>query len=273
MRALFAGLFDDAALFPPDDAPMRAAVPTHLAHRAARYADLVGPFICPDTRLAELAALDGQMPVSVIVTGGPAAVGAVVRRIPVDQLAAVEIPVGRDVTSAAEAMSALPTGIPAYVEVPWGAGQPAALDALAGTGAHTKLRTGGTRADAFPVEAKLAAAIAGCLERGLAFKCTAGLHHAVRHQAADTGFEHHGFLNVLLATAALLDGADISAAAEVLAERSAAALADSAARLGEDHITRLRGRFRSFGTCSIAEPIADLTALGLLDPTEQVNLA
>lgn len=270
MRALFTALFDDAALFPPGNAAMREAVPAHLAHRAARYADLVGPFICPDTRLAELARCDGRMPVSVIATGGPATLGDAIRQLPAAHLAAVEIPVGHDTAAAIEMR---PDRIPVYVEVPWGAAQSGALDALAGTGAHAKLRTGGTTAGAFPTEAALAAAIAGCLDRDLAFKCTAGLHHALRHTAADTGFEHHGFLNVLLATAALLGGADTTRAAEVLAERSAGTLADSVRRLGDRDIARLRGRFRSFGTCSVTEPLTDLAALGLLDPTELVNPA
>jgi hypothetical protein len=269
MRALFAGLFDDAALFPPGNAPMHEAVPAHLAHRAAWYADLVGPFICPDTRLAELARCDGRMPVSIIVTGGWATVGDALRQIPAARLAAVEIPVGHD--TAPTEMT--PAQVPVYVEVPWGVAQPGALDALAGTGMHAKLRTGGTTAGAFPTEAHLAAAIAGCLDRELAFKCTAGLHNAVRHTAADTGFEHHGFLNVLLATAALLDGADPTRAAEVLAERSADTLAAAARQLSDLHIARLRDRFRSFGTCSVTEPLTDLTALGLLDPTGKATLA
>ncbi|WP_199752224.1 hypothetical protein [Actinoplanes sp. ATCC 53533] len=92
MRALFAGLFDDAALFPPGNAAMRAAVPAHVAHRAAWYAEVVGPFICPDTRLAELARCDGRVPVSIIVTGGSTTVDAAVRQIPADRLAALEIP-------------------------------------------------------------------------------------------------------------------------------------------------------------------------------------
>ena len=50
------------------------------------------------------------------------------------------------------------------------------------------------------------------------FKCTAGLHHAVRHRAADTGFEHHGFLNVLLAVAAALTGEDAGEVAAELAD-------------------------------------------------------
>ena len=41
MTALFTGLFDDAALFPPGDAPMAAAVPAHRQLRA-RLGDLVG---------------------------------------------------------------------------------------------------------------------------------------------------------------------------------------------------------------------------------------
>ena len=34
MSALFEGLFDDAALFPPGDAPMAAAVPASVALQA-----------------------------------------------------------------------------------------------------------------------------------------------------------------------------------------------------------------------------------------------
>jgi hypothetical protein len=151
-----------------------------------------------------------------------------------------------------------------YAEVPWDAAQPDVLDTVAGTRAHVKLRTGGTTAAAFPTEAQLATAIAGCLARDLAFKCTAGLHHAVRHTAAGTGFEHHGFLNVLVATAALLDGAGTTDAAHVLAERSPDALAAAARQLDDARIARLRASFRSFGTCSVTEPLDDLRALGLL---------
>ncbi|WP_327582981.1 hypothetical protein OHA25_44805 [Nonomuraea sp. NBC_00507] len=82
MRALFDTLFNDAALFPPGNALMREAVPVHSAYRAAWYADLVGPFICPDNRLAELADCDGRVPVSVIVTGGPTTFGDASGRSP-----------------------------------------------------------------------------------------------------------------------------------------------------------------------------------------------
>ena len=42
--------------------------------------------------------------------------------------------------------------------------------------------------------------ITACAERAVAFKCTAGLHHAVRHDDPATGFRHHGFLNIVVAT-------------------------------------------------------------------------
>ena len=59
----------------------------------------------------------------------------------------------------------------------------------------------------------------------------------------------------------------------MLAERSADTLAAAARQLSDLHIARFRDRFRSFGTCSITEPLDDLTALGLLDPAGPANLA
>ena len=64
-----------------------------------------------------------------------------------------------------------------------------------------KFRTGGLEAAAFPPSEVLAGWIDAALDRETPFKCTAGLHRAVRHTGED-GFEHHGFLNVLVATGA-----------------------------------------------------------------------
>lgn len=264
---LLAGLFDDAALFPPGNAPMERAVPAHGEHRAAWYADLVGPFLCPGTalpRLLERLPEGRPLPLGLIVPGGGAAVGPALAAIAGDArvtLTAVEV-AAASVAEAGRALDAhLPPGATGYVEVPRGPGLDAALDALAATPYRAKFRTGGTVAEAFPSEAELAAFLTGCVARELPFKCTAGLHHAVRHTAADTGFEHHGFLNVLLAVAAVLDGADPAAA---LGERSGDALAERLVGLPSERARTVRGYFLSFGTCSIAEPLDDLLALGLL---------
>ncbi len=102
----------------------------------------------------------------------------------------------------------------------------AALDELAAREIHLKFRTGGVTADLFPSSARLATCIEAALDRELPFKCTAGLHNAVRHRDPETGFEHHGFLNILLATRTSLDGGGPGEVAEVLDRTDGAALAE-----------------------------------------------
>jgi hypothetical protein len=48
------GLVDDAAIFPPGNAPLEEALAAHRQHRSAPYADLVGPFVVADRDLAAL---------------------------------------------------------------------------------------------------------------------------------------------------------------------------------------------------------------------------
>lgn len=158
----------------------------------------------------------------------------------------------------------LPPGVGGAVEVRRGDGLADALDVLAAGPYRAKLRTGGTTAAAFPTEAELAAFIVGCVTRGLPFKCTAGLHEAVRHTDPTTGFEHHGFLNILAATSAATQGADEAAVATVLGVRSGLDLVATLRALTPDAITRTRRAFTAYGTCSIAEPLADLIELGAL---------
>jgi hypothetical protein len=71
-----------------------------------------------------------------------------------------------------------------------------------------------------------------------------------------TGFEQHGFLNLITAVDAAL-----------LAEREADAVAERA-RAVRDRAARIRAQFRSFGICSIAEPFEELTELDLLCCTD-----
>jgi hypothetical protein len=56
LTALFDGLLDDAAMFPPEDAPLADAVVGHAAHRLAWYSDLVAAFVCAAGRLPSLSA-------------------------------------------------------------------------------------------------------------------------------------------------------------------------------------------------------------------------
>jgi hypothetical protein len=274
---LFDGLFDDAALFPPGDAPMAAAVPAHRELRA-RLGRLVGPFVVPTARLDELTAHlgDDAAPFGVSLIAAAVDLPAAAARVTGDPrltLTAVEVPVVADAGAAADAVrvldAVLPGDVPAAVEVPRMDARDHVLDVLAGTRYRAKLRTGGLRAELFPSPAELAATLAACVARRVAFKCTAGLHSAVRHTDPATGFPHHGFLNLLLATAALSSGAPAAVAADWLAESDAGTLVAALRTEPADRAARTRALFASFGTCSVTEPVDDLVALGLLPSPER----
>lgn len=276
------GLVDDAAVFPPGNAPLDEAVRAHAQHRAGPYADLVGPLVVGEDRLPDLVRLvDAPLPVGVVVSGGAGALEPAVRWARGLHLAALEVALrdsatgelahnARRIVTAVDRLVAsgdLDEDVPVYVEMPrlYGASPTpdwfAALDEVAAMDHRLKFRTGGADADAVPSAQELATCIGAALDRELSFKCTAGLHHAVRHRDEVTGLTHHGFLNVLLATRSSLDGASPADVAAVLGETDGPSLVS-----GTDEAGRAGARrwFRSFGSCSVLEPLQDLIALGLV---------
>jgi hypothetical protein len=283
-------LVDDAAMFPPGDAPLADAVAAYRRHRSAPYADLVGRFLVSDVRLPDLLALvepaaAGPLAVGIVVTGGAGALEPAVRRVrrtDALDLRCVEIALrdesepadnARRVATVTDQLAAsgdLDDDVSVYVEPPRLSGEPpghswlTALDEVAATDLRLKLRTGGTSPEAFPGSTELATCIEAALDRELAFKCTAGLHHAVRHRDRDTGFEHHGFLNVLLATRASLDGAGTEEVAALLDQDDASTLRERLEEAGPDLLASTRRWFTCFGSCSVREPLEDLRVLDLL---------
>lgn len=274
---LFQSLFDDAALFPPASTPLQQAVRLHGQHLRSPHAGLVGGFVCPSTRLTELtehidAAAEGDFgKVSLTLPGGRSELAGALRaaaEYPWLRLAAVELPVpagelseGLDELSTAAATQ----GCAVFVEVPVADLTAAITDQLAASGLGLKLRTGGTTAEAFPGAAVLAAAIGTAVRSQVEFKCTAGLHNAIAHLYPPTGFAHHGFLNVLLAVHAA--ETESVAVEDVLAMRDPDELARQVRALSSEATGAVRARFRSIGSCSITEPLADLTTLGLVSAT------
>lgn len=273
----FRGIVDDAALFPPGSAPLGTAVVDHATHLTSAHAELVGPFIVASKDLYALAALvpadlyPTGMAVSVVVPD-PGGIGSVVERTANGPLNLVAIEVklssGQPAIAQVEQISqAAPPSVIAYVEAP----RPSdgswrdVLTTAAATGLRLKFRTGGTEASAFPGEGEVAAWIRDAVAGGMSFKCTAGLHNAVRHTDPETGFEHHGYLNVLLATVAAGEGASASGVAQALALRDPAALADRVRGASGVSLDQARRHFVSYGSCSISEPLHDLAHLGLLD--------
>jgi hypothetical protein len=288
--AAFRSLVDDAAIFPPGNAPLDEALRAHRAHRAAAYADLVGPFVVSDVALPDVIEAvrdlgDEPLAVSVVVTGGAGAIEPAVRwaaRAPELQLAALEVGLrdeedlprnARRVTTVIDQLRAsgeLDDETPVYVEPPRLAGpEPAAswltaLDEVAALDLRLKFRTGGATPDAFPTAMDLAVCIDSALDRELRFKCTAGLHNALRHRDEETGFEHHGFLNVLVATRTALDGLGVSDVSAALDTADPGMVRDALGSAGDEGLASARRWFTSFGSCSVLEPLEDLIDLDLL---------
>ena len=270
----FRGLFDDASLFPPASLTMVDAVAGHLRHQAAWYGSMSGPFVCPDTRLGQLsvvltAAGVAELDLALVLPGGAGDLAAAADAVFADprlRLRAVELPVGTDpAADVVAAVDATPLqGASSFLEMPIAQVDARAIEVITDHRHLVKLRTGGVDAAAFPDEATLARSLTVLADARQPFKCTAGLHHAIRHRAAGTGFEHHGFLNVLLAVRAALDGGSEADVAAVLAHQDAGQVARAVADLDDDQAAEVRGLFTSFGTCSTDEPVTDLVTLGLV---------
>ena len=64
----WSGLVDDAAIFPPGDAPLHEATAAFAARREEWYAGFVGSFVLRDTDLPLVRGFSA--PLSVVVTGG-----------------------------------------------------------------------------------------------------------------------------------------------------------------------------------------------------------
>jgi hypothetical protein len=271
---LVAGMFDDAALFPPASLDMARAVRGHARHRLSWYAEMLGPFVCNAGRVAALDEEVARLPVepvevAVVVPEGIGAVDAAVEGVGACEhltLRAVEVPLAADRLSDAGRLLGplVEQHVDVYVEIPVVRVRERDVHNMCAAGLRLKLRTGGTTIDAFQTEDQLAAPIVMCAAELLAFKCTAGLHNAVRHLDPDTGFEHHGFLNLALAARTAAATGSLAATAAALAERDPHAIAAQVHALTPTDVIAIRELFASFGTCSIADPVGDLTAMGLV---------
>ncbi|MFI2710294.1 hypothetical protein ACH495_09220 [Micromonospora sp. NPDC018662] len=276
---LLTGLVDDAAVFPPGNAALPDAVTAHRRHRDAWYAGLVGPLLLPASEIED-GALRGQVdPADGFVIGligdtGLDRLPAALAALTPDGVTArqVEAPVakrGEDPQPGLAELVALAgrlDGTAVYAEIPLTFGLMGALDALAearagGLPVAAKFRTGGLAAELFPTPVELAAVICACRDRDLPFKLTAGLHHAIRHRDPETGFTHHGFVNVLAATLAAVEGAEVDGVAELLAVTDSVRVVEAARARREAQ----RPLWVGYGSCSIAEPLTDLIRLGLVN--------
>lgn len=272
-RALFEGLIDDAAVFPPGNAPLDEAVRLHREHRTSGYAAFVGPLLVPASAVDELVSLVGQgdpLRVSVIGRPGtaPAQVADAVRRL--RDTDSVEV-VGAELAWTPDWRRTRPEGLPLTLEVARGEGQVEAVadiaeDASDAVPLQAKFRTGATPSWPWPDERELATFIRTAIDHDLGFKLTGGLHHAVRTTvAADTlQPEHHGLLNVITAVRWALNGEDVDELVPLLTERDPAILVPQVTRMSVADASIVRAFFTAYGCCRVTDPVGELTALNLV---------
>jgi hypothetical protein len=284
VRAAFAGLIDYAGLFPPAQLSFDEARAQYEAARRGPYAWMLGRFIVSAPLIATWSGV--KLPYSVIVDPDLDALERLSRLAAKNvRIEALEIPLPADVapdsvsgrirTLAADIAFAGLGGIPAFVEFPraahWLDLLPDVMNAFAQADLRAKLRCGGVAAQAFPSVTEVAAFIAQATHANVAFKATAGLHHPIRHRDPVSGFMMHGFLN-LAAAAALAKHAGPDVLCRIVAEEDPSAFAFSDTsfswrdqRVDIADLTRMRDEaFVAYGSCSFAEPIEDLVALGVL---------
>ncbi|HEY0615775.1 MAG TPA: hypothetical protein VGC96_14080 [Candidatus Elarobacter sp.] len=254
-RALLEALIDDAALFPPAEMPMRAALRHHARLRESAYSWVAGRFVVPASRLDEFAAArsaaDGPIDLSVVLdSGASGAKGDTVRAdlhridriadtagVTVSALEARLPNVTLDGSSMQRIVGDLAeryanTEISFFYEASYDGGWSDAPErwltvlANARTAAPAnitigaKVRCGGALPGSTPSVEDLGAFIVAAHAHDVPWKATAGLHHPVRGQhGTDGGAVPHGFVNVFVAGAALhaaaIDGARVS---EILGE-------------------------------------------------------
>ncbi|GII88334.1 hypothetical protein Ssi03_63240 [Sphaerisporangium siamense] len=256
---LFLQLVDDAGLFPPTSLPMSDALARHYTDEDAAEPILTHRLLCPIGRLDELRALLTRPVRAGIIldpSESPDLDGLAELTNVAVELVEVALPAGADVSALAARVREAAPRARLFVEVP--AGEFAHLP----PGVGAKVRCGGITADLFPSVHDLGAFIRTCAQRGTPFKATAGLHHAVRHPDPTLGVYRHGFLNLLLAVCAAVDGRDPVSVLELMERRE---LVEFARTVRPETALRARELLVSYGSCNTTTPVEDLRALGLID--------
>ena len=152
---------------------MAVGLAEHAAHQGSTYSDLVGPFLCPVSRIDELTSTltgDQRLAVSLVVdaVGEPThhalRVTGADPRLSLVGIEAAHSRLGADAAVVGENLRRLPSAV-GFLEVPR-SGFDDSLDLVAKGGWQAaKYRTGGTTPDAFPSAEELAAFLVACAER------------------------------------------------------------------------------------------------------------
>jgi hypothetical protein len=246
---LFDSLLDDETLVRRPQARAAAVVPNHLELRRA-YGSQLATLVVPDGQLAEVARHTPAgitLPVSVIISGGAGGLlGLARRKLPGIEIASAE-PGLRDfgdlVGSASRVVSAaeeLGSETVIFVELPYAPGWEAAVELIEAAGLSGKIAAD----DAEPRQT--AEQLSILIEADLPFKITSR--------------SGSSWLSLLTAIAALIDGASIDDAAELLQSNGNVRIVPPVSARDGTPWSRIRRRVRRFGTDRVADVINSYVA-------------
>lgn len=293
LQKLFSSLIDYAGLFPPAGLDMPVVADNYAQYMQNAHSWMLARLVVPLARLDEFESawsgpdgLNTRISLLTPPLDAPEFFDAVNRiaefnnQVTPHTIDAIEVRV-TDPAAVSNALK-LPAGVACFVEVP-ADNMRAVVDAIAQlnqpTRVFAKVRTGGVKPEMIPVAAYVAEFMCACAKAGIGFKATAGLHHPFRAEypltyeaGCDVG-RMHGFINVFLG-ACLLNANGLSAVelTEFLdtacpddLEITPETIAWREHKIDANAIADAREKFIiSFGSCSFAEPIEDLTSLSLL---------
>ncbi len=231
LRALLTGILDYAGLFPPAKLPLDHAIRNYARYRQEADAWMLGRFVLPAARLEDLEPYhdelfhsDPPFAFSALGRGGATmkeflaglrddlrdiaafrkrhgdrvTVDVLETRIPADLADPMRPDSTLDLLKIVRLFPAVDLFL--FGEAP---GQPDGLleqlRRLSGEPVGFKLRCGGLEASAFPSSQQIASALRACLDAGVPFKATAGLHHPLPRIDPSSQARMHGFINLFLA--------------------------------------------------------------------------
>ena len=246
---LFQSLFDDERLVWLPRPPLAAAVADHLTLREA-YQSLLATLVVPDRQLAEVARhipADITVPVSVIISGGAGGLLALAGRDLRGVTVASAETALRDfddlsgsAARIASATSELESDIAVFVQLPYAPGWQSAIELIESAGLYGKIAADQTE------PRNTAEQLSILIEADLPFKITSQFSS--------------GWLPVLSAVDALIDGASIADAAEIMRADGTGQIAAGISDWDQATQFRVRHRVRRLGADRISDVIKDCAA-------------
>lgn len=293
--ASFGALLDDASLLGPTPPTISEAVSTYRSARTSTASWMVGRFLCPTSRLAELAeslmrsfeAGDDPWEISAVFDQGPGASASAAQAFhtemqPAAIIAAAEARIGDDelwdIGATIDAITSIQPEIVPFLELDRASplGDQVALVAselsrrsrIGGVQIGTSTDSGSSSLSIHDV----ATFIMETTTRQLPFRISEGLHGPIGCHDEERDVQHHGFVNVLVAAAAAGQGHALDTVATIIDETDPEAFSMGAAFISWRDVSipgptmrRVRANgFVAFGSQDFSSTVDALHALGFI---------